>query len=56
MLGIANTDPVEIFVEDDRIVLKKYVSVCHFCGNSENLVEYKDKKVCRHCISEMAGI
>ena len=32
-LGINNRDAVEIFVEDDKIILKKYEPSCIFCGN-----------------------
>lgn len=52
-LGISNTDPVEIYVEDDKIILKKYIPVCHFCGGSEDLREYKDKNICLSCINEL---
>ncbi len=55
-LGIANTDPVEIYVEDNKIILTKYISVCHFCGSSEGLTEYKDKNICARCISELKNI
>ena len=54
-LGIANTDPVEIYVEDDKIILKKYISVCHFCGGSDGLIEYKGKNVCHSCIEELSA-
>ena len=33
-LGIAEQDPLEIFVQEDNIVLRKYSSVCIFCGSS----------------------
>lgn len=52
-LGIANTDPVEIYMEDEKIIITKYRSVCHFCGESEGLIDFKDKKVCQRCISEL---
>ena len=52
-LGIANTDPVEIYVEDDKIILKKYISVCHFCGATEGLTEHKGKNICADCIAEL---
>lgn len=55
-LGIANTDPVEIYVEDNKIILTKYVSVCHFCGETANLTEYKDKNICADCIAELKKI
>ena len=54
-LGIANTDPVEIFDEGDRIILTKYTPVCHFCGTSEGVVDFKGKKICSICISELTN-
>ena len=55
-LGIANTDPVEIFVEDDKIIIKKYVPVCHFCGNSVGLCEFMEKNVCTDCIAKLSEL
>jgi transcriptional pleiotropic regulator of transition state genes len=55
-LGIANTDPVEIYVEGDKIILTKYLPVCHFCSGSENVVEYKGKQICKACIGELANV
>ena len=55
MLGISNTDPVEIFVEGERIILTKYHPVCHFCGAASGLVEYKEKKICRDCIDALTN-
>ena len=55
-LGIANTDPVEIYVEEDRIILKKYIPVCHFCGGTEGLVEYKEKRICSSRITALKKI
>ena len=52
-LGIANTDPVEIYVEDDKIILKKYAPVCHFCGGTEGLTEFKEKNICQSCIADL---
>ena len=52
-LGIENTDPVEIYVEGEKIILTKYHPACHFCGSFENVVEFKSKTVCRACIDEL---
>lgn len=52
-MGIANTDPVEIFVEGDRIILTKYTPVCHFCGTKESVLDFKGKKICRACVNEI---
>ena len=52
-LGLEPKDPVEIFVEKDRVVLKKYEPACIFCGDSNNLEIYKDKKICKNCLREI---
>lgn len=52
-LKIDIRDPLEIFVEGDSILLKKYEPACILCGESEGLVEYKGKKVCRKCIEKI---
>ena len=54
-LGIDLKDPLEIYVEGDKIILTKYLPVCHFCSGSENVVEYKGKKICKSCIEELAS-
>ena len=52
-LNINIKDPVEIFVEDDCIMLKKYEANCVFCGSSYDISEVKGKNVCRACIDEL---
>lgn len=52
-LGLEPKDPVEIFVEKDRITIKKYEPACIFCGGESHLVDYKDKKICAFCLSEL---
>ena len=54
-LGIASCDPVEIFMEEDRIILKKYFPVCHFCGAEEDILTFKSKNICQRCINELKG-
>ncbi|MCI6842285.1 MAG: AbrB/MazE/SpoVT family DNA-binding domain-containing protein [Eubacteriales bacterium] len=46
-------DSVEIFVDNDKIILKKYQPCCVFCGNADNVTMFKGKLVCRDCIEEM---
>ena len=54
-LGIANTDPVEIYVDGNRIILEKYNPVCHFCSSTEELIDFKGKVVCKGCIEELTS-
>lgn len=48
-LDIEIKDPMEIYIEGDKIVLKKHCDVCVFCGNGEGLTEYMGKHVCSEC-------
>lgn len=52
---LAVKDAIEIYTEDDKIILKKFQRSCIFCGNSENLVDYKGKTVCADCVEELKG-
>jgi transcriptional pleiotropic regulator of transition state genes len=53
-LDLNEKDSVEIYVEDDRIILKKYQSTCIFCGSVNDVVSYKGKNVCRSCIKALS--
>ncbi len=49
-LQIEESDSLEIFVEDNTIVLKKYQPACIFCGNARDITLYKGKNICAECI------
>ena len=55
-LDIAERDPLEIYVDGTSIVLKKYQSVCVFCGSAKDVAAFKEKNVCSACRKELAGI
>ena len=46
-------DPVEIFVDGGKVVLRKYEPFCMFCSNTEGVIAYKGKSVCESCLSEL---
>jgi len=50
-MDIGKKDALEIFVDGDRIILKKYEQACIFCGNAENVVNYKGKNICDLCLN-----
>ena len=52
-LDIAQKDPLEIYVDDDKIVLKKYEPSCIFCGNASDVFVFKRKNICPACIKEL---
>lgn len=52
-LDIAVRDELEIYLDDDKVVLKKYEPSCTFCASSRNLVSYRGRNVCIDCIRHM---
>lgn len=52
-LDIKVKDPLEIFVDDDKIILKKFSPSCIFCGESKDIFDFKGKKVCPECSKEI---
>ena len=55
-LDIAERDEVEFYLEDDRVVLKKYEPSCVFCASSCNLVNYHGRNICMECIHQLNEI
>lgn len=54
-LSIEEKDSLEIFVDEETIVLKKYEPACVFCGNAKDVIVYKGKNICRECMKELKG-
>ena len=55
-LDIAERDELEIYMENDRIILQKFEPSCIFCASSQGLVSYKGKNVCAACMRELKRI
>ena len=55
-LDIQERDQLEVYLEGDRIVLRKHESTCVFCGSSRGLAEYKGKNACRECIRHLYNL
>lgn len=52
-LDIQQKDALEIFVDEDRIVLQKYQPACIFCSQVDNIVYFNGKRVCAACLEKM---
>ncbi|EOD01065.1 AbrB/MazE/SpoVT family DNA-binding domain-containing protein [Caldisalinibacter kiritimatiensis] len=50
---IAEKDSLEIYVEGEQIILKKYAPACIFCGQAKDVVSFKGKNICPSCIEEL---
>jgi looped-hinge helix DNA binding domain, AbrB family len=52
-MGIDIKDPLEIFVDGEKIILRKYEPTCIFSGSSENLINFKGKMVSKDILDEL---
>jgi len=52
-LNIAEKDALEIYVDGEHIILKKYEPACIFCGNARDVINYKGKNICPDCAQEL---
>ncbi len=52
-LGIAEKDALEIYVDQEKIILKKYEPACVFCSNASEIQIFHGKNVCRECATAM---
>lgn len=53
---VEEKDALEIFIEDNKIILKKYEPACIFCGNARNVLSFKGRNICANCLNEIKQI
>lgn len=53
-LDIEEKDALEIYVDSDRIILRKYEPACVFCGSADEIVNFKGKNICQECLNSMS--
>lgn len=53
VLDIPVQSDLEIYVDGDEIILKKYQPNCIFCGSVDGLVEFEEKNVCAQCVAKL---
>ena len=52
-LGLNDRESVEIYVDQDAIILKKFKSTCVLYGDNEDLLDFKGKSICQKCMDEL---
>jgi len=55
-LEIQEKDALEIFIDSNKIILRKYTPTDIFTGVMEDLIEYQGRKVSKSSIIEMAKL
>lgn len=53
-LGIKVKDPIQIYVEGERIILQKHRDACVICGDTKApMVAVRERPVCETCVAEV---
>ncbi len=52
-LDIAEKDALEIYVEGDNVILRKYQAACVFCDSVRELINYKGRSICADCVGKL---
>ncbi len=55
-LDIEEKDSLEIYVEDDHIILKKYSPACSFCASADGITVFKGRNICQKCLDEICSL
>ncbi|MBR6728513.1 MAG: AbrB/MazE/SpoVT family DNA-binding domain-containing protein [Clostridia bacterium] len=52
-LDINVKDTLEIYTDENRIILQKYQPACSFCSNADDIVLFAGKRICRECLEQL---
>lgn len=55
-LDINEGNPLEIYVDGQNVVLRKYQPECIFCGEAGDVTNIRGKNMCKKCIEELKSI
>jgi transcriptional pleiotropic regulator of transition state genes len=53
-MNINKKDPMEIFVDGDKIILSKYEPACIFCGSADDVIEFEGRTICGSCKAKIS--
>lgn len=55
-LDITERDKLEIYVDGDSVILRKYQPACIFCGKDRNVIEFGGKNICADCLTKLKSL
>lgn len=54
--GIKEGGELEIFVDSNSIILKKYEPTCIFCGSSKDITVFNERNLCSKCLNKLKNL
>lgn len=55
-LELKPKDEMEIYIEEDKIVLKKARPICALCGEENGLISVSGKFICKECLKKVHNL
>ena len=52
-MRINEKDSLEIFTDENRIILQKYQPSCVFCNNADDIVYFNGMRICEICVAKI---
>jgi transcriptional pleiotropic regulator of transition state genes len=52
-LGLNEGDPMEMFVDEDKVIISLYNPGCIICGGMEEIAIINGKRMCSACIKRI---
>lgn len=56
VMQISPKDPLEIWTDENRIILTKYTPACIFCSSADDVTVYKGKMICAACMKNLKSL
>ena len=54
-LDIAEKDSLEIYIDGEKIILRKSEPACVFCGNAAGVQNFRGKNICADCAADIGA-
>ena len=55
-LNINIKDSLEIYTDNDRIILRKHSPACLFCDGTEGIRLFEGKRICNDCLKKLKNM
>ncbi len=56
LMDIDKDSALEVYVDKDSIILKKYQPACVFCGGADDVQQFQGRNICRACRKAIAAM
>lgn len=56
VLDIDKDSALEVYVDNESIILKKYQPACTFCGSADGIHSFHGRNICHECRAEIAQL